>query len=488
MRSTFLISWILLVVPNLSCGQTYETTVARRERNLDHWDAETLAAYLSLDPTTGEPLEEDTYVGIDASIMFYAQWCKNCHKFAPVWDTIGQLVHAGTSESNLIMALFNCELNDQHKQLCTAAGVTHYPTLMYVGAGPYVDSDPISNAVLGNKASGPYGRTKLDRTVKFQGNLNIGDSVLDWVKAMRGVSTWHRWNQSGWLKGVRTFFSNPFQRKTPKDATKSSLPVGVPIGYNANAKGGSSGSGGTSAVSTYKLEKELKSVEGKLETAEKKVKDSELASKHAGYLIESFLFPNTVNTTDDEGNVISGEPIDAFAKMTEYDAWDADSASITTDNEEAVILKSCVIDLSLDYCTRLSTKKTTDYIESIKSLPDSEYPSFTAMEAELTELIKGVEPYCANFNKCYKSNFNETDGCRPATCPFNNNYGCLYVSACTTELIKAEYKDALGELAEPAKEETTTKKAGTEADTEAAATASTTATKKQTSGAWGMKK
>lgn len=467
MKSSF-ISWILLVVPNLSFGQTYETTVARRERNLDHWDAETLAAYLSLDPTTGEPLAEDTYVGIDASVMFYAQWCKNCHKFAPVWDTIGQLLHAGTSESNLIMALFNCELNDQHKKLCKAAGITHYPTLMYVGAGPYVDADPISSAVLGKKAAGPYGKTKLDRTVKFQGNLNIGDSVLDWVKAMRGVSTWYKWNHSGWLKGIRTFFSNPFKR-TVDGTVKSSLPVGVPTGYGAKLKGGSSGS-------AYALEKELKTAEGKLEAAEKKATDNELASKHAGYLIESFLFPNTFNTTDADGNV-SQKPIDAFAKMKEIDAWDA-TYSDSTGNEEAAILKSCVIDLSLDFCTRLSTKKTTDYLESIKSLPDSEYPSFTKMEAELTEMIEKVEPYCSKFNNCYKSNFNETDGCRPTSCPFNNEFACVYVSSCTSELIRGEYKEALEKISSS---KNTTKAA------DSTATTATASTKKKTSGAWGMK-
>ena len=141
---------VLISIICLASSQTYETTISRRERNLDHWDAETLAAYLGLDPDTAQPLEDATYVGIDASIMFYAQWCKNCQKFAPVWDTIGQIVHAGTTESNLIMALFNCELDQQHTKLCDAAGVTHYPTLMYVGAGPYQDTDPITSAVAGD--------------------------------------------------------------------------------------------------------------------------------------------------------------------------------------------------------------------------------------------------------------------------------------------------------------------------------------------------
>ena len=178
----------------------YETNYARRERNLDHWDAETLAAYLGLHPETAEvlPDAEKRYVGIDASVMFYAQWCKNCHKFAPIWDTIGTLMGAGTTQSNMVMALFNCELNTQHTKLCDAAGVTHYPTLMFIGSGPFVDSDPVSSFVLGgkDKSAGPYGPTKLKRTVKFQGDLNLGDSVLDWLRTMQGLSKWHQWGQN----------------------------------------------------------------------------------------------------------------------------------------------------------------------------------------------------------------------------------------------------------------------------------------------------
>lgn len=435
---TILGTLVFLSLSSLSSCQTYETTISRRERNLDHWDAETLAAYLGLDPDTAKPLEEDKYVGVDAGIMFYAQWCNNCHRFATVWDTIGQLVHAGTTESNLILALFNCELDKQHTRLCDAAGVTHYPTLMYVGAGTYYDTDPLTSAVLGSKAAGPYGASTLPRTVKFQGNLNVGDSVLDWVKAMRGLSTWYKWNhmEGGWLKGIRSLIKNPFDKKSDKSKGENSLPVGIPPGHNSIRASGTA----ASSASNNALEMQLKIVEGTLDVAKKELDETKMASTHAGYLIDSFLFPVTSNDTATEGNSLS-IPVDVFSKLNEIKAWDApvDGAS----DSDANVLVSCVVDLTLDYCTRFSTKATSDYLDGIASLPNDEYPSFTEMETQLRAIIEEVEPYCSIFSSCYENGFLESEGCRPATCPLTNEAACRYVSACTSETIKGEYKEAL---------------------------------------------
>jgi len=373
--------------------------------------------------------------------MFYAQWCNNCHKFAAVWDTIGQLVHAGTTESNVILALFNCELDKQHTRLCDAAGVTHYPTLMFVGAGPYHDTDPITSAVLGSKAAGPYGASTLPRTVKFQGNLNVGDSVLDWVKAMRGLSTWYKWNhmEGGWLKGIRSLIKNPFDKKSDKSKGENSLPVGIPPGHGHNSNRASGTAGSSSSNSG--LEKQLKSTEEELDVVKKQLDETKMTSTHAGYLIDSFLFPVTSNDTGTEGSSLN-IPVDVFSKLNEIDAWDAPVDGISG-NSDAIVLKSCVIDLTLDYCTRFSTKATTDYLDGIASLPNDEYPSFTEMETQLRAIIEGVEPYCSKFSSCYENGFLESEGCRPATCPLNNEAACRYVTACASETIQGEYKEAL---------------------------------------------
>ena len=79
-----------------------KVTKVRRERNLDHWDSDTLAYYL------------DDYRGHDVAIMFYAQWDRNSHSLAPYWDRIATTLDAGNSKSRLIMSLFDCELNQAH--------------------------------------------------------------------------------------------------------------------------------------------------------------------------------------------------------------------------------------------------------------------------------------------------------------------------------------------------------------------------------------
>ena len=447
-RSSLLIFWCSVTLA--ATDTTYETNYSRRERHLDHWDAETLAAYLGLDPNTGEPLPDtdDRYAGIDASVMFYAQWCSNCHKFAPIWDTIGQLVNAGTTQSNLIMALFNCELNDQHKRLCDGGGVTHYPTLMFVGAGPFADRDPVSSFLLGgkDKATGPFGATTLKRTVKFQGDLNVGDSVLDWVKAMQGLSKWYKWGHmdGGWLKTIRSLFLNPFEKKkTKQNSQKNALPVGVPPALGNTYSNGSSSS---SSKSPYVLQKQLDEAEKKLKRNEKLFDEYQLATDHAGYIIESILFPAMTNTSDSKTENV---PLDVFSVLHDANGWDAKVATeslevkkVSFEKDKDVIMKSCIVDLTLDYCTRLSKKLTTEYLDSISTLSQDEYPSFTEMEAQLRDLVKGNEPFCSMFDECYKNDFTE-EKCRPSNCPYNNKGACAYVSSCLSEDILKEYKDAL---------------------------------------------
>eukprot|EP00551_Chaetoceros_affinis_P006997 CAMPEP_0203684938 /NCGR_PEP_ID=MMETSP0090-20130426/48290_1 /ASSEMBLY_ACC=CAM_ASM_001088 /TAXON_ID=426623 /ORGANISM="Chaetoceros affinis, Strain CCMP159" /LENGTH=575 /DNA_ID=CAMNT_0050554121 /DNA_START=66 /DNA_END=1793 /DNA_ORIENTATION=- len=497
---------------------TYETHISRRERHLDHWDAETLAAYLGLDVDTAKPLNSNTntnrdsntydntntYTGIDASIMFYAQWCTNCHKFAPVWDAIGNALKAGTTQSNVILALFNCELNDVHTRLCDAAGVTHYPTIMFVGAGPYMDSDPVSSFVfnVGNKkskdgknkiskASGPYGPTKLARTVKFQGDLNTADSVLDWIKTMQGLSRWYKWGHfdGGWLKVVRSLFFTPFDRlKRSKSGNTSSaaattggvgakaLPIGVPPNMNAGGTIGGASSATTGGPSvggkpTYVIEKELKEAQSKIDKIETELEDHKAATKHAGFLIESFLFPKMAKTTtkadDSEGNGNTTNtsenesteplPLDVFTVLHKTDGWNSKiSTNTESDSKLSIaenqwyIIKACVVDLALDYCTRFSKKATNDYLETISLENESEnntnkYPSFTEMETQLRQWINDREPYCGSFDECVSGNFDDEEKCRPEACPFTNDGACRYVNGCLSDSIMGEYRDYLEE-------------------------------------------
>merc|ERR1712183_839749 len=65
------------------------------------------------------------------------------------------------------------------------------------------------------------GESPVSNTVKFQGNWQYGDSILDWIKTMQALSRWHTWNSEGLGKRLRTFFM-------PKRQKNEQLPLGVP--------------------------------------------------------------------------------------------------------------------------------------------------------------------------------------------------------------------------------------------------------------------
>jgi hypothetical protein len=324
------------------------------------------------------------------------------------------------------------------------------------------NTDANSNSDADEKLSlfvGPYGPTKLSRTVKFQGNLNIGDSVLDWIKVMKGLSTWYKWNhmQGGWLSSFRRLFKLPLLSSTPNTASYTgatqsiadALPIGVPPLLTATATSTTD----TTTKSSYLLQKELSNTEEKMQQIQKDLDTHKLASSHAGFIIDAMLFPITgasSSTTIDTANNSTSSYVDVFTVMSEHNAWEANgddpvsnmsSFSSTTDHKYAIVLQTCVVDLTLDYCTRLSTKLTNQYLDSLKD-SDSTYPSFDQMEQDLKDIVKSNEPYCSLFNTCYQNYF-DTDECKPGICPFQNANACLYVGSCLSTYVKEEYEDLL---------------------------------------------
>jgi hypothetical protein len=153
LASFLLVSASFCWSPSLAVGYNDKTSyttqgqeaMVRRERNLDHWDSDTLAYYL------------DDYAGYNIAILFYAQWDENSHRLAPYWAKMAASLDAGSSRSRLIMALFDCELNTAHDQLCKALSITHYPTLLFVGSGPYHDTDPFTKTLFGKAKSALLG-------------------------------------------------------------------------------------------------------------------------------------------------------------------------------------------------------------------------------------------------------------------------------------------------------------------------------------------
>lgn len=479
----------------------YDLTSSRRERNLDHWDADTLAAYLGLtaspdDDTKFLPLtpdDDDVYAGNDAAILFYAQWCPNCHALASTYDAIGTLLHAGSTKSNLVMALFDCERDEINIALCRAAGIRAYPTIMYIGSGTYHDTDPITAYVVGrDKSAGPMGATPptiTRRAVKFQGDWRYGEQVLDWIKAMRGLSRWHRLNTEGWMSVLRRGLFGLFTKGGRRRGKVDSLPVGVPP-MLAEVRAGADGGGVTSSSAEAKaLKKRAKFLETEIESYDKLIEKSNEAVLHASYTIDSLLLPMTPKDGELGADCLvegSYPPFaDAFATLKKSNGWN-DTSRLISDAMDGVddggdaasyaaaaagtasesklrdeyILRSCVVDLTLDYCTRVSSRVTTEYLDELNETPEAEYPMLSELDELLANRTEKVEPYCVGFDKCYVDEFKE-ESCQPGTCPFKNEVACRYVANCLDPRIKKEYVDALEKIGKVGKEDKKTASAGT---------------------------
>ena len=462
-------------------AKKYESTISRRERNLDHWDVPTAAAYLGLHPETLKPLPQyasaglptsstmsdggsggtaavttsggsellDEYVGHDAAVLFYAQWCKNCHAVAPSWDAIATHVNAGSRSSKLIMALFDCEKDTRHLELCVAAGVKAYPTMMFIGSGEIHDTDFVTKSVLGkDKSAGPFGATTLRRTVKFQGNWQYGDQVLDWVNIMRGLSSWHSMSESGPLRGLRNgifgFLTGGKGRHARSSASKlgkeGSLPVGIPPGFQSELRGMGAGKPAAAADAA-----EMKALEKKLNATKKEKELYEKAVTHSSNLLDGMLFPSENEKSE------KTKSRDVFSTLTSTDGWFSNATTIPSgapNDEHPSILRSCALELSIDYCNRVTTRETNAYIEVLNAIPETEpFPSLDEIEKKLLDDVKSKEPYCSILESCILQDY-EAEECRPEQCPFENKAACTYLESCFDPSIQTEYGVALGLLAE----------------------------------------
>ena len=451
-------------------AKKYESTISRRERNLDHWDVPTAAAYLGLHPETLKPLPQhaskdlpssssdgsgdatellDEYVGHDAAVLFYAQWCNNCHAVAPSWDAIASHVSAGSRSSKLIMALFDCEKNSRHMELCVAAGVKAYPTMMFIGSGEFHDTDFLTKSVLGkDKSAGPFGATTLPRTVKFQGNWQYGDQVLDWVNIMRGLSSWHTMSESGPLRGLRNgifgFLTGGKGKRASRAAKlgkEGSLPVGIPPGFQSELRG--TGGAGKSAAAAAVDDAKVKALEQTLNVTKKEKELYEKAVTHSSNLLDGMLFPDEENSPKKDRDI--------FSILTSTDGWFNNATTIAPgapNDEHPSILRSCAMELSIDYCNRLTSRETNAYVELLSAIPESDpFPPLDEIEQTLLDAVKSKEPYCSLLESCILSDY-DAEECRPAKCPFENPAACTYIEGCFDPSVQTEYGIALGLLSE----------------------------------------
>jgi len=378
----------------------------RRERNLDHWDSDTLAFYL------------DEYQGFDCAVLFYAQWDSNSRALAPYWAQTASKLEAGSSSSRLVMSLFDCELNAAHSELCRAVGITHYPTMLFIGSGPYHDTDPFTKAIFGSKSAGIMGEAPVSNTVKFQGNWQYVDSIIDWIRTMQALSNWHTWSTEGFGKRLRNFF-------LPHKANKAALPIGIPGQLARSAAAGTSGGSASSdnSLRTQNLEREVEKLKDLAESYQKTV-------DRGNNMLDKLLVGSTSKTKDGQ---------DMFSLLHQQNAWNKSKQALPE------VLRSCVAELSLDYCQRISQKVAEDLIEELdaQGMSVDEMLALPDLEQRIIARVGEAEPYCELLDTCIVSDFAEPE-CRPERCPFRNPVACQYLSSCLDPALQQEYAEALG--------------------------------------------
>ena len=256
------------------------------------------------------------------------------------------------------------------------------------------------------------GESPVPNTVKFQGNWQYYESILDWIKTMQALSRWHIWSTDGFGQRLRTFF-------LPKRKKNVQLPVGVP----GSSSGSSSGTATKAATN-----QDIEFLEQKVKAHKTATEDMTKAATRAATMMDSVLF----------GDEKSG---DMFTFLDERDAWKDTKSYSSLDD----IYRVCTMEVSLDYCQRLAdpvgTKVVDDLIASDLT-SDQLVAASENIEKLIMEEIAKEEPYCAILDDCIASHMG-AETCRPKVCPFENNAACLLLTSCKDPSIIKEYAEVL---------------------------------------------
>jgi hypothetical protein len=390
--------------------KSFAMTPPFRKNNIDYFDIETLNYYLD----APDPGVHD----YDIVVFFYASWDRNSQKFSPKYGDIAHVLKAGTKDSHLLLGLFDCEKTVEHSKVCAKAGVKYYPSIFFVSLSGQ------SFAKIGYK--GPK------HLSQFEGNWQYGEAVFDWIKTMKGISHWHR---AGWGKKLRQLFFKA-------DKTQE-LPLGIPFRRSSSSTGTGVNNTDVSLAKYTKLEQERKDIK-------------DLAVRGA-LMLESTLQPLSSAETVRNPSLLMRDNgknyTDLYKQLYVSKAWDSDRAPYQ-------VLTACVQDVGLDYCARVTTSVTEDYITHFESLPIDEQQKqqndVRSIQKGLDKFVSAAEPFCVVLEQCILSS-SPAPECRPQTCPFQDKTACRYLTSCLYESIQNDYAKAMG-LLEKATEKPNEKK------------------------------
>ena len=219
---------------------------------------------------------------------------------------------------------------------------------------------------------------------------------------MKGLSTWHKVTNHGFLKWIRRGISGK-----SVDVSDSSLPVGIV----SNAKSG----GSTVDPATKRA---LKNLKHEVETYKK---ENDLLAKsalHADVIVDAILFHS--------------ETDDSYASLYTSNGWDKGKKEPLSDDG---ILRSCTMDLSVDYCSRVARNIPPEMLDSV---------NMWEIDTVIYDLLGEVDSFCSKIDMCTRDDFTKNE-CRPNSCPFTNKEACAYVATCLNSDVQNAYREVLVE-------------------------------------------
>ena len=185
------------------------------------------------------------------------------------------------------------------------------------------------------------------------------------------------------------------------DVSSPSLPVGVPPGFRTELRGG--GGGGDGGVSDTVQKRKVRDLETRLNVTIREKDLYEKASLHSGYLLEGLLFPKGRKKDGEEDGKEEDDDRrhhhrdgDPFAILSSIaDGWHRNGTSLppgSSNDEHLLILCSCVLELVVDYCSRVTTRVTNEYIRELNAIPESDpFPTLDEIEKRLLDDVKDME-------------------------------------------------------------------------------------------------
>jgi hypothetical protein len=272
------------------------------------------------------------------------------------------------------------------------------------------------------------GDAPIVNTVKFQGNWQYTDAVLDWIRTMQALSNWHMWTTHGFGKRLRNFFWP--HGKTPN----TPVPIGIPAGKQIADNNSGGGPSTPTTMSSTADAAEVAALQQTVAALTTSTEQLENIALRTATMLESVLLPMTTQ--------------DMFTLMEEAKAWTAKDA----DSPQKEVLRNCLLELGLDYCDRVGVKVASELVNDLEAAGNTmeEMLAMTTLEQDVVDRLAKEEPYCAILNDCILSDM-AGEKCRPSTCPFTNPAACSYMTSCLDPELQQAYAVALGlSLEEPA--------------------------------------